>query len=297
MLVDWALRLCHRDFKLVLERWRLIADIGRNDRTAQERFDSRRLHVSELLDGMGRLDGLLDPEGLLLVREAINALARRAGADDLRRPEQRRADALVTMARIAIASSARDGDLPEQPGGRRNQPTVIATIAWDGLAAGTGAGTIDTTTGTAVVTTDAIRRLCCDAGIHRPVQAGDGTTLDFGRRTRAVSDSLWKQLVIRDHGCRFGDCPTGPAGCDAHHTIHWADDGNTEPDSLVLACWYHHHWLHEQHWSIGPLGAGHFFLRDPDGIKHQMRPPMIGYAPLPLAVPALQVATPWRRAE
>jgi hypothetical protein len=286
LLVDWALRLCHRDFKLVLERWRLIADAGHDDRSTQERFESRRLHVSELLDGMGRLDGLLAPEGLLLVREAISALARKAGADDLRRPEQRRADALVTMAKIAITASQRSGLLPDLPGGRRNQPTVIATIAWDDLAAGTGVGTLDTTTGTAVVTTDTIRRLCCDAGIHRLVQAADGTTLDFGRRTRSISDSLWNQLVVRDHGCRLGDCPTGPAGCDAHHSIHWADDGRTELDTLVLACWYHHHWLHEQHWSIEPLGAGHFILRDPDGNTHPMRPPMVGHAPVPLALPA-----------
>jgi hypothetical protein len=57
------------------------------------------------------------------------------------------------------------------------------------------------------------------------------------------------------------------------------DDGDTEPDNLPLVCWHHHHWLHEQHWSIEPLGGGHFILIDPDGGRHPMRPPMIGAAP------------------
>jgi hypothetical protein len=46
--------------------------------------------------------------------------------------------------------------------------------------------------------------------------------------------------------------------------------------------------LHEQHWSIKPLGGGHFTLQDPHRQTHQMRPPQIGLAlplPLPLAPP------------
>ena len=64
--------------------------------------------------------------------------------------------------------------------------------------------------------------------------APDGTILDYGRHTRTVSDSLFDTLVIRDHGCRSGGCPVGPDGCDAHHAVHWGDDGTTEPDNLIL---------------------------------------------------------------
>ena len=47
----------------------------------------------------------------------------------------------------------------------------------------------------------------------------------------------------------------------------------------------HHHLLHEQHWSLEPLGGGHFILRDRCGTEMPMRPPMIGIAlpQLPLA--------------
>jgi hypothetical protein len=271
MLVGWAMNLAHRDFKMVLDTWRLHADPERAERTAQEQFDSRSLHLSELLDGMGRLDGLLDPEGMKLVQEAIRGLAVRTDGDS-RTPQQRRADALVTMAKTTLAN--------HQPalGNKRRRPKVIATIDYFDLVANTGGGSIDTNTGRIVVTTDTIRRIACDAGIHRLITTPDGTIVNHGRQTRTVSDTLFDTLVIRDHGCRLGGCPVGPDGCDAHHAIHWADNGETEPDNLILLCWYHHHLLHEQHWSIEPSGAGHFTLRDQHGATQPLRPPMIGLA-------------------
>ena len=39
------------------------------------------------------------------------------------------------------------------------------------------------------------------------------------------------------------------------------------PTILPLLCWHHHHCLHEQHFSLEPLGAGHFHLH------HQTAPP------------------------
>ena len=220
---------------------------------------------------MGRLDGLLDPEGFRIVQEAIRALAQRAD-DDERTAAQRRADALVTMAKQALA-----GFRPT-PGTKRNRPKLVATIAYNDLVATTRGGTLDTNSGRTTLTARALRRIACDAGIHRLITGPDGTIVDYGRQTRTVSDSQFDALALRDHGCRIPGCPVGPGGCDAHHSIHWADDGNTDLDDLILTCWYHHHWLHEQHWSIQPLGAGHFILVDPDGNTHPLKPPLIGLA-------------------
>jgi hypothetical protein len=89
---------------------------------------------------------------------------------------------------------------------------------------------------------------------------------------------MFDQLVIRDHGCRITGCTAPPSACDAHHAKHWLDLGETELDNLILACWYHHHLVHEQHWRIEPQGAGHFTLIDPHGESRQLRPPMIGLA-------------------
>jgi hypothetical protein len=162
---------------------------------------------------------------------------------------------------------------------------VIGAIPMADLMSGDGAGTIDTGSGRIVVSPATIRRLACDAGFHRLVYAADGTILDFGRQTRTISDPLFEVLAARDHGCRILECPAPPGACDAHHAQHWADDGDTEPDNLPLLCWFHHHLVHEQHWSIKPLGGGHFILIDPDGGEHEMRPPMIAAA-LPQLLPA-----------
>ncbi len=277
MLAGWATTLTHRDFKIVLATWRLHADPNGAERTAQEQFESRSVHLSELLDGMGRLDGLLDPEGFRIVQEAIRALARRADGDE-RTAAQRRADALVAMAKQALA------EFEPAPGVKRSRPKVVATVAYDDLVATTKGGTLDTNSGRTTLTAQALRRIACDAGVHRLITGPDGTILDYGRQTRTVSDTQFDALALRDHGCRILGCPIPPGGCDAHHSIHWADDGNTDLDDLVLACWYHHHWLHEQHWSIQPLGAGHFILVDPDGNTHSLKPPLIGLA-LPPALP------------
>jgi hypothetical protein len=289
MLLRWAQRLSFDDLRVTLATWRLYVDPDCEERTAQERFDARKLHLSELLDGMGRLDGVLDPEGFKLVQEAIRDLSAKC-ADDDRRLEQRRADALVTLARFYLANGkpadATAAGTPSagQPGKRR-RPKVIGAIELSDLMSGAGAGTVDTGSGRIVVSSEAIRRMCCDAGFHRLVYAADGTVLDFGRQTRAISDSLFEVLAARDHGCRIKDCPVSSGGCDAHHADHWADHGETEPDNLALLCWFHHHLVHEQHWSIKPLGAGHFLLIDPDGGEHEMRPPMIAGA-LPRLAPA-----------
>ena len=169
---------------------------------------------------------------------------------------------------------------------KRNKPKLVATINYHDLVNATSGGLLDTNTGPVVLDAQAIRRLACDAGIHRLIIAPDSTILDYGRQTRTVSDAQYDVLTIRDHGCRIPGCPVPPAGCDAHHSTHWANNGNTNLDDLILLCWYHHHWLHEQHWRLQPHGAGHFTLTDPGGTTHPLRPPMLGLA-LPQATPSI----------
>jgi len=280
LLLRWATELPHADFKLVLDTWRLHADHEREADEAADRYDRRSLHVSRMLDGMGKLDGVLDPEGLALVREALRTLARPAELDQ-RTPAQRRADALVDMARITLDAVSQPAPTESAPAGgrhKRNRPKVMATIEYQHLVDGDGGGVIDTNLDRIVVPTETIRRLACDAGIHRYVTGPLGTVVDHGRQQRTVTDRQFERLHIRDHGCRWPGCGTPAAGCDAHHATHWLDHGQTEDGNLVLLCWHHHHTLHDQHWSIEPLGAGHFHLIDPDGRRHPIRPPLVGLA-------------------
>ena len=360
MLCEWATAMPHADFKLVLDTWRMHADPDREAATAQEQFDRRALHLSRLLDGVGVVDGVLDPEGFALVREAIRLYAQPVDGET-RLAAQRRADALVTIARMAIESHV------PVPGAKRRKPKVVATISYDDLVsdwyrqqdpttdrdtapadpqpdAGPGAedprpdagpagdpqpdtgpaddpqpdagtpgddprpetaeprsdepsprpgepavrpwgGSLDTDTDRTIVSADTIRRMACDCNIHRYITNPLGTVIDYARTTRVVSDTLFDVLVIRDHGCRWPGCGIPAGGCDAHHATHWLDGGHTKPDNLVLLCWFHHHLLHEQHWSIEPLGGGHFNLNNPHhGDVRLLRPPLVGAA-LPTTPP------------
>jgi len=292
MLCGWATSMPHADFKMVLDTWRMHADPDREATTAQEQFDSRAVHLSMLMDGVGVIDGTLDPEGLALVREAIRLYSHPADGET-RSAAQRRADALITIARMAI-----ENHVPA-PGEKRRKPKVVATSAYDDLtskwhaeqgptdADGTGpdeatprplGGALDTDLDRSVVSAEAVRRMACDCNIHRYIANPLGTVIDYGRAQRVVSDSLFDTLLIRDHGCRWPGCGIPAGGCDAHHATHWLDNGETEPDNLVLLCWFHHHLLHEQHWSIEPLGGGHFNLNDPHGGAQLLRPPLVGLA-------------------
>lgn len=322
LLVGWAVELPYRDARVVIETWAAHADPDRVQRTAQERYDARRLHLSGMLDRMSKLDGLLDPEGARYVGDALRFLSKPADGET-RTPSQRRADALVEMARFVLQHH----ETP--PGTGRSRPKIVVTADLDDLieraaaihATATHAAETDSAAaahaagsdpaaaahaaetdsavavdpgavsgvglaggwpgrfgghlGATVLTADAVRRLACDAGVHRLVTAGGSCVMDYGRQTRSVSDAVFAVLAVRDGGCRFFGCEVPASFCDAHHARHWADLGETEPDNLVLLCWHHHHVVHEQHWSLEALGAGHFQLLTLTGHEAPMSPPRL----------------------
>ncbi|MEX2626448.1 MAG: HNH endonuclease signature motif containing protein, partial [Ilumatobacteraceae bacterium] len=167
------------------------------------------------------------------------------------------------------AAHAPGSDEPSDPDERHGPDGV-------GGAAGTGgvfgSGWSGGYLGDTLVGGEAVRRLACDAGLHRLVVSGRSTLLDYGRQTRSISDSLFDVLTVRDGGCRWPGCEVPAWFCDGHHALHWADLGETEPDNLALLCWHHHHLVHEDGWCIEPLGAGNFRLHTPAGLMVPMSP-------------------------
>ena len=267
LLLSWAQRLDPKDLQLVLTTWRAHAD-PEDDGPTPSAHDRRSLHISDTLDGMVHLDATLDREAGAIVRQAFREHldgAARAGTD-ARTPAQRRADALVAVAQASLGV--------DDVGSGRRRNKVIVTVAWNDLTTNTGGGLVTTPDGSFPVPSDTIRRLCCDAGIHRLVWAPDGSTLDYGRAARTVTPTQYDRIVTRDHGCRC--CGAPPSQCEVHHVTHWVDGGTTADDELVMLCWNDHHLVHEQHWILRPHGAGHFTLTDPYGATHPIRPPHVG---------------------
>ena len=165
---------------------------------------------------------------------------------DPRTPRQRRADALVELARLALAGD----DLPDTGGHR---PQVVVTVDLERLQRRVGAAT---TVDGAALSPATVRRLACDAGLLPAVLGSAGQPLDIGRDTRVVPAGIRRALVLRDGGCAFPGCERPPGWCDAHHVQHWADGGSTALDNLVLVCGHHHGTVHTTHWSVTVTADG-----------------------------------------
>src|ERR1700730_2639446 len=69
---------------------------------AEADYSRRRLHISQMPDGMHAIDGVLDPAGGAALRTALDSLAKRLGPDDDRNRSPRMADSLVEMAHHAM---------------------------------------------------------------------------------------------------------------------------------------------------------------------------------------------------
>ncbi len=221
--------------------------------------DRGTLFVSPVLNRFA-VNGDLTGEGGATVLAALAPLSAPIPGDQ-RTPAERRADALVELARRAL-----DGGRLPAAGGVRPHVTVTvdlptltgtpgsAKLAWAGPVSG-----------------ETARRLACDADVARVITAGPSEVLDVGRATRVVPAAIRRALMIRDRGCRFPGCDRPPEWTDAHHLRHWADGGPTCLANLILLCRFHHRLLHEGSWRlIGDLGGEVVAIR-PDGTE--IRPP------------------------
>ena len=115
-LVDAARRLDPPRLRRVIGHLLAVADPDGADRQAEQRHGRRGLWVASTWEGMVALQGLLEPEAGQILQAALEPLARPANAEDERSGDQRRADALVELARRNLES----GQLP-QSGGVRPQ--------------------------------------------------------------------------------------------------------------------------------------------------------------------------------
>jgi len=91
-------------------------------------------------------------------------------------------------------------------------------------------------------------RLACDSSQVVMTHDSEGGLLDVGRKTRVIHPALRRALQHRDGSCRFPGC--SQQRCDAHHVEHWAEEGKTELDNLLLLCRYHHRALHEEDFRV-----------------------------------------------
>jgi hypothetical protein len=265
-LVEAARTLPVRDLKRAVSQWRDAVDSDAARRADAERFDRRGLHVSPTFEGMGRMDGNLDPETTETVLTALRAKTdswARSGTGDPRTPAQRRCDALGEILREWLDRS----DRPVVGGERPHLTVVVDLEALEGRA-----GYRCELQESGTISPESARRLACDASVSRVIVKGDSEPLDVGRRTPVVPASIRRAVVVRDRHCRFPGCDRPAPWSDAHHVVHWADGGETKLSNLVLLCRRHHRMIHDGSFGVGMTARGPVFTRA-DGSPLEDRAP------------------------
>jgi hypothetical protein len=208
--------------------------------TEANRAHARRyLRIGQPVDGVVRIDGLLDAEGGAIVRTALEPFAKPTRGDT-RTSGQRLADALVERCQSRNGSAHPDGAGP--------RPQVVIKASLDTLAGIDGAPAAELEWG-GTVPAETLRRLACDSAITRITGLGE-LEQEITHAGRSIPPATRRALVARDRHCVFPGCDRPAPWCDGHHLIFWGDGGPTRLDNLGLTCRTHHRKVHEEGWKL-----------------------------------------------
>src|SRR6266852_1834966 len=213
---------------------------------ANHAYQRRYLHIGEPIDGLVRLDGLLDAEGGATLRAALQGFMKPV-KDDARSYGQRSADALMELCRQG-SGSKRNGAGP--------RPQLIIRASVDTLAGipGAPAGELE---GGGAVPAETVQRYACDSAIIRITGRGE-LDHELNHASRTLPASTRRALESRDRHCVFPGCTRPPIWCDGHHLVWWTRGGETALPNLVLLCRPHHRMVHEEGWRLVRHKDGRF---------------------------------------
>jgi hypothetical protein len=236
VILDAARSLPPAGFRSVMQHWRSCCDDVEDHDDARTQIDRNYLDINPTFQGVGHLDGRLDP---VLTVSMIRVLDRMEPPDPFdgitppRTLAQRRADALARLI---------SGDRPPRV-------TIDVILDVDTLAGRAPSDLLEhccELAGSGPVSPALARTLACDAAIGRILMQGTSEVIDVGRRTRLVTPSQRRALDIRDGGCVEPGCTAPAHWCDGHHIVHWTHHGPTELPNLELRCRRHHLLQHQR---------------------------------------------------
>ncbi len=212
--------------------WQDRVDPDDCERQGDKQRDSRRVHLSQSFQGTWFLDGVLDPisggeldEALRRIYDELHRVDRSKAeaihgpccTEELleRTPPQRRADALVELARRAMAT-------PHD--GRKPRPLISVLVGYESFR-----GPIRQTFNGTLLSNGQVAALLTEADIERVVFAPPGRDItDLGRRTRLFTPAQRRVIQLRDRTCGHPDCEEPTERCDMNHwPTPWAQGGET----------------------------------------------------------------------
>jgi hypothetical protein len=242
MLVGYARTLRFGTFARALAYWCYYADPDESEDEADDDHKARRFRLSQGFRGTYQADGRFDPIGGAIFEgelrrieqqlfEADWAEARaRVGpgvcaADLSRTPAQRRADAVVEMAR-------RSGAVPA--GARMPEPLFNVFLDYETLA-----GRICELANGTVVTPGSLVPYLDAAWIERVVFGSPSRVIDIGVRRRLFTGATRRAIQLRDRECFHEFCDLPADECQIDHIEPYAAGGLTTQDNGRPACDFH----------------------------------------------------------
>jgi hypothetical protein len=218
------------------------------------------------VDGLVRLDGLLDAEGGAIVRTALAGFMKPI-KDDKRSYGQRCADAMVELS--GQSGRGTRSSIGEHRDGAGPRPQLIIRTGPDTLAGlqGAPAGELE---GGETVPAETVQRYACDSAISRITGQGE-LEQERSQASRTIPASTRRALESRDRHCVFPGCDRPPIWYDGHHLIWWTRGGPTSLPNLALLCRIHHRMVHEGGWTLERRQDGRFVATPPRQVAANAR--------------------------
>ena len=241
VLADKAATLSFADFARVLHYWGQMADPDGAEEADALRRERREVYLAASFEGMwmGRIT--LDPiSGGIVSREleriemrhfdvdraeARERLGREPSIDELERtPGQRRADALVEMARRSMSTPA---------DARRPMPLFSVLVDYETLH-----GRICELAEGIPIAPGSLVPWFERAEIERAVFT-PGNRVEIGVAARFYTGATRRGIELRDRRCTHPYCDQPAYLCEVDHIVPWALGGPTSQENGRLLCGFH----------------------------------------------------------
>ena len=183
-----------------------------------------------------------------------------AEASPINQHQHKRADALVLIASQSLESTSTNANTADRYQVVVHVDSQVLAQEIDAKPTGEPDCYIEKQVGLPV---ESVRRLSCSCKIVHALTEGS-EPLNIGRSSRAIPPAIRRALTIRDGQCMFPGCDCNKF-LDAHHIIHWSNNGDTSMENLIEVCHFHHVQLHEGGYSVHRLATGELQFFKPDG--------------------------------
>jgi Domain of unknown function (DUF222) len=241
LLVDQIAPLRYHQAKRLIDYWCQQADAQAADEQAERDRDNAHLHASTTLDGNVVIDGVLDPVRGAIVTGELKRLEhelyladKKAGV--IRTAAQRRADALVEMARRSSGAT-----------GTPARPLFTVVVGDESLAhlCELGNGT--------VIAPGALMPWMCTAMLESVIFDGHSTVISVSRK-RTFTGAIRRAIQVRDRHCQHpSGCDIAADDCDVDHITEYGLGGLTAQWNGRLGCQPHNRNPHKRDCDARPF--------------------------------------------